>query len=602
MYQKRRLKASVRRSAPAAIPVYSEPSFGYHRKDMDSMKRRDFVRGALKAAALASAGGAGLLLRGCSKGRDFDLLITGGTVFDGTGGRPFQGDVGISGGVIRTIGRTRRSRAAAVIEADGLAVSPGFIDIHEHTAEGLLVNPRAESAVRQGVTTLVSGNCGDSPFPLTDEGFDKMRESLAAEYGLDANWRDIRGFLGRLDASGAAVNYATFVGHGAVRAAAMGYGDRAASAVELERMRTLVADSMAGGALGLSSGLEYTPGSFAPTEELIELCRVAARSGGVYSTHMRDEESGILEALDEAFRIARETPVRLQVSHLKIGYAVNWPKFDALIARLERARGEGLEFRCDRYPYVAWATGLGMFFPLWSREGKTEDFIGRLRDASLQDRLRSEVGAKEKQLGSWDKVLISSVATDKNRPFEGTNVLEAATGSGKSPYEFMRDLLVEETGRVGMITFGMSEEHLRVLLAHPLVGVGSDGAAVAPYGPLAKGKPHPRFYGTFPRVLGKYVREEKVAPLEEMIRKMTAMPAAHLGFLRRGMLRPGWAADVCVFDPAKVKDRATFAEPAVYSEGIEKVVVNGEVVIDAGTHTGRLPGKVLRKNARGEVA
>ena len=566
------------------------------------MKRRDFIQKALKTATLASAGGAGLLLQGCSKGKDFDLVIVGGTVYDGTGGPPFRGDVGISGGAIRSIGRIRAARAAAIIKADGLAVSPGFIDVHEHTAEGLLVNPRAESAVRQGVTTLVSGNCGDSPFPLTDEGFEKLRETLAAEYGLDLNWRDIRGFLGRLERSGVALNYATFVGHGTVRAAAMGFGNRAASAAEFERMKALVADAMAGGALGLSSGLEYTPGSFASTDELVELCRIAARTGGLYATHMRNEQAGILEAVDEALRISREAPIRLQISHIKIGYAVNWPKFGALIARLERARAEGVDFRCDRYPYIAWATGLDMFFPLWSREGTTEDFIVRLRDPSLQDRLQAAVAAKEKELGSWDKVLISSVATDKNRPFEGMNVLDASVRAGKAPYDFMRGLLVEETGRVDMITFAMSEDQLKVLLAHPLVGVGSDGSAVAPYGPLAKGKPHPRFYGTFPRVLGKYVREEKVAPLEEMIRKMSAMPAAHLGFVRRGMLKVGWAADVCVFDPERVIDKATFTEPAVYPEGIRQVIVNGEVVVDEGRHTGRLPGKVLRKNSRGAVA
>jgi N-acyl-D-amino-acid deacylase len=569
---------------------------------MELMDRRTFIRGALRTAGLVSAGGAGLLLRGCTKGKEFDLLIVGGTVYDGTGGPPFRADIGISGGAVRSIGRIRASRAAAIIKAEGMAVSPGFIDVHDHTAESLLVNPRAESAVRQGVTTLVSGQCGDSPFPLTEEAFEKTRLALLAEYGLDLNWRDIRGFLGRLDEAGAALNYATFVGHGTVRAAAMGFGNRAPSAGELERMKALVGEAMAGGALGLSSGLEYTPGSFASTEELIELCRVAARSGGVYATHMRDEEAGILEAVDEALRIAKETPIRLQISHLKIGYAVNWSKFPALLDRLERARAEGIDFRCDRYPYIAWATGLDMFFPLWSREGRTEDFIARLRDASLQDRLRAEVAAKEKELGSWEKVLISSVATDKNRPLEGMNILAAATRSGQSPYEFMRGLLVEETGRVGMITFAMSEDQLKVLLAHPLVGVGSDGSAVAPYGPLAKGKPHPRFYGTFPRVLGKYVREEKVASLEEIVRKMTAMPAAHLGFVRRGMLKIGWAADVCVFDPERVIDKATFTEPAVYPEGIRQVVVNGEVVVDEGRHTGRLPGKVLRKNARGAVA
>jgi N-acyl-D-amino-acid deacylase len=569
---------------------------------MAGMDRRAFLRGALKTAGLVSAGGAGLLLEGCAKGKEFDLLVAGGTIYDGSGGPPFRGDIGISGGAVRSIGRIRASRAASVIRAGGMAVSPGFIDVHDHTAEGLLVNPRAESAVRQGVTTLVSGQCGDSPFPLTGEGFERARLSLLAEYGLDLDWRDIRGFLGRIERSGTAVNYATFVGHGAVRAAAMGLRDRAPSPEELERMEALVAESMSGGAVGLSSGLEYTPGSFAATEELIALCRAAARTGGVYATHMRDEEAGILESVDEALRIARESPVRLQISHLKIGYAVNWPKFPALLERLGRARADGVEFRCDRYPYVAWATGLSMFFPIWSREGTGEDFVARLKDPKLQERLRSHVRAKEEELGSWDKVLISSVETDANRPIEGLSVLAAAGRAGKTPFDFMRDLLVEEGGRVGMVAFGMSEDHLKVLLAHPLVGVGADGSAVAPYGPLGKGKPHPRLYGTFPRVLGRYVREEKVLPLEEAVRKMTSMPASHLGFVRRGMLKVGWAADLCVFDPDKVVDKATFAEPAAYPEGIRQVVVNGEVVVDEERHTGRLPGKVLRKNPRGAVA
>jgi N-acyl-D-amino-acid deacylase len=560
------------------------------------------MQGFLKSAAAASVGGSGLLLKGCTKGKDIDLLIAGGTVYDGTGGSPFRGDVGIASGTIRAIGKISRSRATTVIEAEGLAVSPGFIDVHEHTDTNILVNPRAESMVRQGVTTQVSGNCGGSPFPLTDESFMRMRETLATEHGLDVSWRDIRGFFNRIEESKTALNYATFVGHGTIRAAAMGFGDRAASAAELERMKTFVAESMAGGALGLSSGLEYTPGAFAATEELIELCRVAARSGGVYATHVRNENDGILEAVDEAFRIARESPIRLQVSHLKICYAENWPKFAELMRKLERARTAGIDFRCDRYPYIAWSTSLSASFPLWAREGTTEDFMGRLRDPSLDGRLRSHLAVKERRLGSWDKVLIDSVATDKNRPFEGMNILEAATKAGKAPYDFMRDLLIEEMGRVHQITFGMSEDHLKVILAHPLIGVGSDGQALAPYGSLSKGKPHPRSYGTFPRVLGKYVREEKVAPLQEIIRKMTSMPAAHLGFVRRGMLKVGWAADVCIFDPARIIDKATFSEPAIYSDGISKVIVNGEVVVDEGQHTGRLPGKALRKNADGAVA
>ncbi|MBS1226162.1 MAG: N-acyl-D-amino-acid deacylase [Candidatus Aminicenantes bacterium] len=566
------------------------------------MDRRAFLRSSLRAAAAVSAAGSGLVLQGCSKGRDLDLVVSGGTVYDGAGGPPFRADLGIADGMIRTIGRIRRSRAAAVIEADGLAVSPGFIDVHDHTDTGLLVNPRAESAVRQGVTTLVSGQCGGSPFPLTDEKAAEMRGSLEKKYGLAAEWKDITGFLAAIEKSGTALNYTTFVGNGTVRAAIVGDGDRPASPAELDRMRGLVAEAMAGGALGLSSGLEYTPSSFASTEELIELGRVAARTGGLYATHMRDEETFVLEAVAEALRIAREAPIRLQISHLKVGFAVNWPKLGTLMDMLEKARAEGLDFRCDRYPYIASATGLSTLFPIWSREGGTEGFLARLKDPAFDARIRAHLAEQERGYGSWDKILISDVASDKNRALEGMNVLEAARQAGKVPYEFMRDLLIEESDRVGMVSFYGHEDNLKRILSHPLVGIGADSEAVAPYGPLSQGKPHPRTYGTFPRALGKYVREEKIVPLEEMIRKMTAMPAGQMGFVRRGMLKVGWAADVCVFDPDRIIDRATFKEPAAYPEGVRQVVVNGQIVVDAGEHTGRLPGRVLRKNAHGAVA
>lgn len=566
------------------------------------MDRRAFLKDSLRTAAALSAAGSGLVLKGCTKGKDLDLLLAGGTVFDGSGAKPVRADVGISGGAIREIGRIKRSRAAAVVEADGMAVSPGFIDVHDHTDTGLLVNPKAESAVRQGVTTLVSGQCGGSPFPLDDRSFEEMRADLAKDFGLELDWRDIRGFFARLERSGIALNYSTFVGQGTVRGAVMGQGDRAPSAGELERMKALVAEAMAGGALGLSSGLEYTPSGFAATDELIELCRVAARTGGVYATHMRDEEAAVIEAVAEALRIARETPVRLQISHLKVGFAVNWPKLATVMDMLEKARADGLDFRADRYPYIAGATSLGTLFPVWAREGGTEGFMARLQDPALDGRIRAHLAEQEKGYGSWDRILISEVGSDKNRSLEGRNVLEAAAAAGKPPYEFMRDLLVEESGRVGMVSFYGSEDNLRRILSHPLVGVGADASAVAPYGPLAKGRPHPRTYGTFPRALGKYVREEKIVPLEEMVRKITAMPAAHMGFVRRGRLKVGWAADVCVFDPAGIADRATFTDPAVYPAGVEAVIVNGQIVVERGEHTGRLPGRVLRKNERGAVA
>jgi N-acyl-D-amino-acid deacylase len=561
---------------------------------MAGVTRRDF----LKKAGLAAAGGCGVLLKGCAKKTSYDLVIKDGLVIDGQGTPGAVADVGISGDSIAVVGKIPSSRAKTVLQAKGLAVAPGFIDVHNHTALELLVNPKAESAIRQGVTTLISGQCGASPFPFSDGMFEELREENKLEYGVDVDWKTVQGFLSRLERGGMALNYSTFVGQGTVRAAAMGYGDRKPTASEIGLMKTMVAEAMDNGALGLSTGLEYTPGSFASTEEIIELARVAAASGGLYATHMRDEQDFIQEAVDEAIRITREAGLPLQISHLKVGYPRNWPKVPAVIRQIEDARDSGLDIFCDRYPYIAGATGLSLYFPLWAREGTTLDFLTRLKDPSLQDRLRAALAEAEGKLGSWDKVLISDVVSDANNWVEGRTILEAAGRAGKPSYEFMRDLLLDEKGRVGMISFTMNEDNLKRILSHPLVGVCSDSEAVAPYGPLRKGKPHPRYYGTFPRVLGKYVREEKLLSLEAMVRKMTSVPARRFGFARRGVLREGHIADIVIFDPDKVIDKATWADPHQYPEGIPHVIVSGLAVIENGEHTGRLPGKVLRKSGR----
>ncbi len=564
-----------------------------------TISRRSFLKDAAKCGAAVSA--AGFIFPACASGGEYDLVIAGGLVFDGTGASPREADIGISGGVIRSIGGTGRMNAKRTIEARGLAVCPGFIDIHTHTAEQLLVNPKAESTVRQGVTTVVGGNCGESSFPLNDAMFDDMRSGLRTRYGLEQDWKDAAGFFRRLEKNGTAVNYASLVGHGTVRAGVVGYNDRAATGAELDAMKKLVAAAMDQGAVGISTGLEYSPGSFASTGELIELASVLALRGGVYATHIRDEEDGVLEALSEAIEIAAKSRSRLQVSHLKIGYPRNWPKFPALMAAFDRAAASGLRIHADRYPYTAWGTGLSMLFPLWAREGRTEALLGRLKDPGLQAKLEREFLAKAGELGGWDKVLISDLPTDKNRELEGLTILEAARLKDRAPYELVRRLLIEEEGDVDMIAFATSEEHLEALLSHPLVGVGSDGTALAPYGPLAMGKPHPRAYGTFPRVLGKYVRERKLVPLAEMIRKMTSFPADHFGFERRGRIAVGHAADITVFDPERVADKATWTDPAVYPEGIPYVMVNGWPVIDGGEHTGELPGRVLRRTRGGDV-
>lgn len=553
-------------------------------------------RGFLRTAAAAGAGlSGGLLLEGCGSRKEFDVVINGAQVIDGSGARPFAADVAIKDARVAKIGKVQASRGAIVIEAKGLVVCPGFIDVHTHTDVQLLVNPKAESSIRQGVTTIVSGNCGSSPFPISGAELEETRSNLKEVYGLDLDWRDLAGFLARLERSGTALNYATLIGHGNVRAAVVGLSNRPAETEEVDRMSQFVAEALKAGARGLSSGLEYTPGSFAGKDELAALCRTVAGSRGVYATHMRDEGDRLLEALEEAIDTARQAGVSLQVSHLKTAYRRNWDKIGEALAKVEDARREGLDITCDRYPYSACSTGLSLYFPDWAREGTTDDFLARLRDRGLEPRLKEHVARQEALLGSWEEVLLCSVVTPANKWVEGLTVLDAASRAGSPVYEFMRDLLVAERGRVDMAAFIMSEDNLKRILGHPLVGIGSDGTALAPYGPLGAGKPHPRSYGTFPRVLGKYVREEKVESLEGMIKKMTSLPARKFGFRGRGLVSIGFWADLVLFDPDRVIDKATYADPHRYPEGIPYVLVNGRVVVDSGAHTGALAGQVLRK-------
>ncbi len=538
------------------------------------MNRRAFLKQTAKAATFATLGGCGPLLQGCRAGKEYDLIIKDGLIYNGMGGSPFIADIAIKGDMIVAIGKIRSSRGISVIAAENLAISPGFIDVHDHSDLSLIVNPRAESVVHQGITTLVSGNCGSSPFPIAAEIFEETKESAKKEYDLDLTWTDMAGFFSRLEEKGMAPNYSTLVGHGDVRGAAMGFNDRRPSPAELERMRNLVGEHIRGGAFGLSSGLEYAPGSFADPEEIAELCKIVARYDGIYATHIRDEGDFLLESLDESIGAARMSGVRLQISHFKTAYPQNWSKADAALARLEQACADGVDIFCDRYPYIAGSTDLSFYFPLWAKQGTTEEFLNRLKDPSLEPRLRAFLAEQEKKLGSWEKVVISSVVSEKNRHLQGKSVLEAAKESGKEPYEFMRDILIEEKDLVGMITFIMSEDNLKKILAHPLVGVGCDGSAVAPYGILGRDKPHPRNYGTFPRVLGKYVRDEGILPLQEMIRKITSIPAGRFGFEKRGCLEPGHFADLVIFDPGKIEDKATWENPHQYPAGIELSLIH----------------------------
>ncbi len=548
-------------------------------------------------AAFAGLGSCGILNSGCGSKHEYDLLIKGGRIYDGLGHEAIETDIGIVGDKIVKLGRIPSSKGREIIDARNLSVCPGFIDAHDHSDVNLFVNAKAESHVRQGITSVVSGNCGSSPFPVSDEVFEESQAALKEAYNLDLTWRDTKGFLARLEESGIALNYSTFVGQGTIRGAAMGFNDRPPKPEELEKMKLFVAESIQAGALGLSTGLEYAPGSFAQPEEITELCRVAVASGGMYSSHMRDEGDFLMEALDETINVARETGANLQISHFKVAYPRNWHKVDDALAKVEEAARQGISIFCDRYPYIAGSTGFSSFnFPLWALQGTTDEFLARLKDPTLESRLREYVDEREKKLGSWDKVVISFVATEKNKKYEGRSVLDGMKETDKDAFEFMRDLMIQEKNRAGQIIFMATEENLKKILSHPLVGIGCDGSALAPYGPLGKGKPHPRSYGTFPRVLAKYVRGEKILPMPEMLKKMTSMPAQKFGFSGRGVLQDGFFADIVVFDEDRVQDMATFKEPHQYPEGIDYVLVNGKLVVNRGVHTGQLPGRILRSS------
>ncbi len=562
------------------------------------ISRRDFLKKSSRYATVAGLSGCGILLKGCSSKKDYDLVIKNGRVFDGLGNEAISADIGITGQKIAKIGKISAAKGQSVIDARDLIVCPGFIDAHDHTDIELLVNPKAESSIRQGITTLVSGNCGSSPFPVAEEIYDEYRDNLKEAYDVDLTWRDIKGFFSKLEEKGMTLNYSSYVGQGTIRGMAVGFNDRSPKAEELEKMKVLVAENIQNGALGLSSGLEYAPGSYAQQDEIVELCRVAVQNGGSYSTHMRDESDHLIEAMEETIDVSRKTGIRLQISHFKIAYPRNWHKIDEALAKLEAAHDEGIPIFCDRYSYIAGATGLSsMNFPLWAKQGTTDEFLARLKDTTLESKFRAFLAEREKKLGSWDKVVISSVFTEGNKVFEGKTILEATQETGKDVFEFLRDLLIEEENRAGQVIFMMNEENLKRILAHPLVGVGCDGSALAPYGPLNKGKPHPRSYGTFPRVLGKYIREEKILPMAEMLKKMTSVPARNFGFAQRGALQREYFADIVIFDAKRVIDKATFKDPHQYPEGIDYVIVNGQVVINNGEHSGLLPGKILRKQA-----
>lgn len=557
-----------------------------------SLTRREFIKtSSILTIAAGTVGGTSSVIAKIGQ-PSFDILIRNGMILDGTGRAEFPADIGIKSGKIIAIenhGVISNESSLRIINAKNLKVTPGFIDIHTHTDTGLFINPNAESKIRQGVTTEVAGQDGSSVAP---RNMDKPDE----EYSIEKrNWKSFEDFYKLLEENGTSVNWATFVGQGTIRGIVIGEDDRPASKEEIESMKRLAAEALEQGVFGISSGLEYTPGSFASTEEITELCRVMKTYGGIYTTHMRNEDDRVLEAIEEAIGIAMGAEIPLNISHLKLQGKDNWNKIENAFELIQRAINSGMKITFDRYPYTAFSTGLSNLFPLWSREGGTEKFMKRLEDKNELEKIKSHVLSRVSKLSSWNAVLIAGVDKIENKIYEGKTIEQVVSQTGEDPFEFTRRLLIDENGRVSMCGFGMSEDNTKRILAHPFGMVASDGSARATYGKLSEGNPHPRSYGTFPRFLGKYVRDEKIISLPEAIRKITLLPAETLGISNRGKIEIGNYADIVCFNYENINDKADYVNPHQYPEGIDFVLVNGEVVIREGEHTGKLTGMILKR-------
>jgi len=527
--------------------------------------------------------------------RRADILLRGGTVIDGSGAPARQADVAVADGRITAIGDLSGWSADTFLDAAGLVVAPGFIDMHSHSDLSLLINGRAESKIRQGVTTEVIGMCGWSPSPAPEERREEIRKDSGAwGWEVEWTWGSFGEYLDAVRRSGVSVNVVPIVGHGSIRTAVMGEEGRAPTADELRVMQREVARAMEEGAGGMSTGLVYAPGMWADTEEVIALARMLSPGGGIYFSHVRNESDRLVEAVEEAIRIGREAGVAVQIAHLKAEGTRNWGKTEQALETIEKARAGGVEVSYDCYPYPAWNTGLGQMLPAWAREGGTEAMLERLADRETQARIKQFMcAAAAEDPGRWERRMVASVESEERRPLQGLTIAQIAAEQGREPEDVVVGLLLAEQGRVSMVGFGMCEEDVTRVVAHPTGMIGSDAASLAPYGLLGKGHPHPRTYGTFARVLGRYVREERALTLEAAVHKMTALPAAKLGLKDRGILAPGLAADIVVFDPNTIADRTTFEQPQQYAAGIAYVIVNGVMELIGEEHQDQRPGKVL---------
>jgi N-acyl-D-amino-acid deacylase len=530
---------------------------------------------------------------------EYDVVIRDGSIYDGSGGPPVVGDVAVQGDSIVSVGMPVTERGRIEIDATGLAVAPGFINMLSWATESLIEDGRSQSDIRQGVTLEVFGE-GWSMGPLTEE----MKQEQLEQQGdikFAIEWTTLSEYLEYLVARGISPNVASFVGATTVRVHEIGYEDRPPTAEELDRMRALVRQAMEEGALGLGSALIYAPGFYAQTDELIELARVVAEYDGMYISHMRSEGNRLLQAVDELLTIAREAGVGAEIYHLKAAGQSNWGKMSEVIAVVERARSEGLPITADMYTYTAGATGLDAAMPPWVQEGGLDAWIERLKDPTIRARVMREMSTPTDEwenlyyaTGTPENILLVGFKTDSLKALTGKSLAEVAAMYGKSPEETAMDLVIADDSRVGTVYFLMSEDNVRRQIALPWVSFGSDAGSLAPEGVFLESNPHPRAYGNFARLLGRYVRDERIISLAEAIRRLTSLPASNLKLERRGSLHSGYYADIVVFDPDRVQDHAEFEEPHQYATGVHQVFVNGVQVLRDGEHTGATPGQVVR--------
>ena len=532
-------------------------------------------------------------------GSSFDLILTHGHIIDGTGSPWYSGDVGIRDGKIAAIGNLSASTAKRTIDVHSLVIAPGFIDMLGQSEKTILVDPRLPSKIYQGITTEITGE-GGSIAPLNDAIIAAGTTSYA-HLKITPDWRTLRQYFARLEKDGIGINLASYVGATQVRRMVLGDADVQPTAAQLDQMRSLVRDAMQDGAVGLSTSLQYTPAPYAKTEEIIALASEAAKFGGIYATHMRSEGDAILNSIDESLRIGKEAHIPVEIWHIKTAGKTNWHRMPEIVAKINGARAQGLDISADTYAYPAWFNDFSAFIPPWAHDGGDAKLIERLKDPATRARIKKDMLTPST---TWDNewqeipgpeaILIGVVQNPKLLPLQGKTLAEVAKVWNKEPMEALFDLLIEDQAYTYVAVFGMSEDDVALAMQQPWVSVCNDSEGASPEGLLGQEHPHPRAYGTFPRILRKYVREEKKLSLEDAIRKFSALPAQRMRLTDRGVLKAGMWADVVVFDPATIKDMATFAEPNQLSRGMEYVLVNGVPVIDQGKMTGASPGKVLR--------